>query len=252
MEEAALTSELAPCLGCDPTTSDLDAAASALSAGVDAAFAALRGALGRCQAATGGTELRPLARVLDAAAQQYLTRLQAAVGVLHARFASGAAAAAGAALGGGAAGGVAVAAPADLAAMLSLVLLARKAGAALAGLEAALRAAVATAVPRLEAAAAAAAGGGAAAAAAGAKAVGGAAALEALLPLRLGAFPGKLPPLVRLRDQIASDPRFVALKASGAAADALFQVRARRGGRERQSARRRRAPCAHLPCAPSA
>jgi hypothetical protein len=219
MEEAALTSDLAPCLGCDPTTSDLDAAASALSAGVDAAFAALRAALARCVAVTGGTELRALARSLDSAAQQHLTRLQAAAGVLHARFSAAAAAAAP----GAASAGAAVAAPADLAAMLSLLLVARKAGAALAGLEAALRAAVATAVPRLEAAAAAAAA-GAGAGGKGAAAAGGGGGVEAGLPLRLAAFPGKLPPLARLRDQIASDPRFVALKASDAAADALFQV----------------------------
>ena len=257
LEEATLSAALAGALQCDPTAADPDAAAAALAAGAGAAFAALTAALGRCSALTGGTELRALLRVIDAQCRDYLTRLEAAFGVLHGRFEASAAAAATAA---GGAGAAVVAAPPDLAALLSLVLVARRAGALLGALEADARAAIAAAVPRLEAAAAAAAAAhgataaaaaaavtsptaaaaaaaasahhhplqraGASTAAAGMAASGTAGAsplLSELLPLRLAAFPDKLPPLQRLRSQAEGDARFLALRASSAASAGLLE-----------------------------
>lgn len=102
----------------------------------------------------------------------------------------------------------------DVGVMLALVRLGGALSSALAGLEAQLRAAIATVVPRLEALAA---GGREAAAAA---AAGGSGAGAELLAARLAAFPAKLPPLSALAVQASQAARFMALPGAAAAADA--------------------------------
>ncbi len=82
LEAAHLASELGSAISIDPAAADFDAAITALSAGLAPAFAALRAALDRCAAVSGGTELRGVVSAVDGAAAQYVSRLQAAISIL--------------------------------------------------------------------------------------------------------------------------------------------------------------------------
>uniref|UniRef100_A0A383V7S2 Conserved oligomeric Golgi complex subunit 7 n=1 Tax=Tetradesmus obliquus TaxID=3088 RepID=A0A383V7S2_TETOB len=191
--------------------------AQKLAAAVSAAFAALWGVVERCMQLTGGTELPGLLASLDKQLAGYLQRLQAAVGIINGRYTRLAAAASPAA---------------DISVMLQLVLLARHISSKLNALETHLRSTLAQTIPRLQALAAAGlppVGLTSAAAAAtgqqqqqGAPAAAAAAAAE-LLPLRLAAFPNKLPPLAKLQAAAASS-RFMSLPSATVAGGALCEA----------------------------
>jgi hypothetical protein len=85
LEELQLSAELATALPLDPATAEVETTLEALSAGVSAAAGVLKAAVERCVRVTGGTELLALLSSVDRQGQQFLTRLQAAAGILQGR-----------------------------------------------------------------------------------------------------------------------------------------------------------------------
>ncbi len=79
-------SPAAGAIGFDPGEEELDSAVQRLAGGVAGAFSSLRGATERCLALSGGTELRALLAAVDSHLQQYVSRLQSCVGILHERW----------------------------------------------------------------------------------------------------------------------------------------------------------------------
>ncbi|KAG2435213.1 hypothetical protein HXX76_007296 [Chlamydomonas incerta] len=115
-----------------------------LAASIRPAFAALHAAVERCNALTGGSEVRALLKAVDGELAGYLAALQSAVSGLGAKHKARAAA--------GAVGGASAAEDGeDIANVLQLIKVGRELSAAVGRLEAALRTAVGAAVSRLQA-----------------------------------------------------------------------------------------------------
>ncbi|GLC36637.1 hypothetical protein PLESTM_000483600 [Pleodorina starrii] len=174
---------------------DPDAAVARLAGSIRPAFTALHAAVERCNALTGGSEVRSLLRAVDGELSSYLGALQGGVAGLGARQKARAAADV-----------------EDIANVLQLIKVGRELSAAVGRLEAALRTSVGAAVGRLQALA----GAAAAAAATGAAApppphsLSGDAEADPVA-LRLVANRGeRLAKLVKLGASL-SDPRFMLL-----------------------------------------
>eukprot|EP00198_Chlamydomonas_reinhardtii_P012600 XP_001701937.1 component of oligomeric golgi complex 7 [Chlamydomonas reinhardtii] len=207
---------------------EAEGAVSRLATSIRPAFAALHAAVERCNALTGGSEVRALLKAVDGELAAYLAALQSAVSGLGAKHKARAAA--------GAAGGASAAEDGeDIANVLQLIKVGRELSAAVGRLEAALRTAVAAAVSRLQALVSGAAPAAAAAAAAAASGTpfasssapsGGAAGLSGAaeadpVALRLVAGRGeRLAKLMKLGSGL-SDPRFMVLPGSVGALDSF-------------------------------
>ncbi|GFR44476.1 hypothetical protein Agub_g5739, partial [Astrephomene gubernaculifera] len=168
LEAAQLQADMRAALGAagvEGGEGDAGAVVSRLAGSIRPAFAALHAAVDRCNALTGGSEVRALLKAADTELSAYLAALQAAVAGLgerhRARVAAAAtattsaatttASAAAAAAATAAAAAAAVDDGEDIANVLQLIKVGRELSAAVSRLEAVLRTAVATAVARLQA-----------------------------------------------------------------------------------------------------
>ncbi len=203
-----------PGAGADLAKDDLDASAGTLASGLPVVFGALRRALERCIALSSGTALPALLGALDGALTQHISRLRAGLNILARRFREEA---------GALAPGVSSAGE-DVGVILALVQLGNALQSQLAGLEAALRSAIATWGPRVSSLAVLDGERGREAAVvaliAGELLAASTTPGAQMLAMRLAVFPASAAPLVRLAEA-AGEPRFIALPASVQAVDAF-------------------------------